>query len=70
MWAEVQRRVLRRVGDIKSRADMIQVVRQEWNELEFDKSDRWCGINYLVMQTPDVLEEVIAQDGFDTSFMK
>ena len=70
VWAEVQRRVLRRVGDIKSRADMIQVVRQEWNELEFDKSDRWCGINYLVMQTPDVLEEVIAQDGFDTSFMK
>ncbi|KAH8058892.1 hypothetical protein JL720_13906 [Aureococcus anophagefferens] len=69
-WRECQRRVLARAGEIRSRDQHIKIVEDEWKNLEFERSDKWCGINHLVMRTPDCLKEVIEQDGFDTSYMK
>ena len=69
-WRECQRRVLARAGEIRSRDQHIKIVEEEWKNLEFEPSDKWCGINHLVMRTPDCLKEVIEQDGFDTSYMK
>jgi hypothetical protein len=69
-WGEVQRRVHDRADEIKSERDMERVVREEWDNLEFEPSERWCGINYLVTRTQKVLQAVIAEHGFDTRYMK
>ena len=67
-WRECQRRVLKRAKEIKSRADMIRIVKEEWAGLEFERTDRWCGINHLVDNVVLALEEAVENGGWDTSY--
>ena len=75
VWREVQRRVIRRSIEVtsakhgKRRAKMIEIITEEWNNLEFKETDKWCGINALVANVPLAMEECIAVNGFDTTFM-
>ena len=72
-WREAQRRVLLRASEIHSVAEHWRVIQEEWDGLEFEdtrdgEGGGWCGINHLVMRTPQVLEEVIKEGGFDMKF--
>ena len=66
---ECQNRVLARAGEIRSRKDMKRVIVEEWEGLEFEPSERWCGINALVDNFVPCLEEIIANGGWDTHYM-
>lgn len=68
-WRECQVRVLARAGEIRSRADMIRIIKEEWAGLEFERTERWCGINALVANFVPCLEEIVANGGWDTSYM-
>ena len=61
--------MLERVAEIKSLEDMKRVITEEWEGLVFEKSERWCGINYLVAHQMHVLREVRDQNGWDTKYM-
>ena len=75
VWREVQRRVIRRAIEVEDaawgekRQKMIEITTEEWNNLEFEETDDWCGINQLVANVPVAMAECIKEDGFDTSFM-
>ena len=69
-WRECQKRVLARAKEILSRDDMMRIVKEEWHGLEFEKTERWCGINHLVEKVPHALKEAIDNGGWDTSHMK
>ena len=69
-WRELQRRYMRRAASISSRAQMIRAIQEEWAGLEFERTEHWCGINYLVERYHDVLRSVIEEKGYDTEFMK
>ena len=70
-WRECQNRVLKRHREITGRADMIKVIKEEWAGLEFEPSDRWCGINHLVSNVPKAMLECIqVTKGYDTSYHK
>ena len=49
---------------------MKQVILEVWNGLEFEKTYKWCGINFLVENTPEVLEAIIGESGWDTKYDK
>ena len=68
-WRECQVRVLARADEIRSRKDMIRVIKEEWAGLEFERTERWCGINALVANFTPCLEEIVANGGWDTSYM-
>ena len=55
-WRECQKRVLARASEINGRADMMRVVKEEWEGLEFEKTEHWCGINHLVENVPLALK--------------
>ena len=70
-WRECQNRVMKRHKEIHSRADMIRIIKEEWAGLEFEPSDRWCGINHLVTNVPKAMLECIeVTKGYDTSYHK
>ena len=68
-WRECQRRVLARATEINGLADHRRIIEEEWAGLEFDWTEHWCGINHLVLCMEDILEEVVEEDGYDTSYM-
>ena len=73
VWHEMDRRILERVSageEIKTKEKMKQVILEVWNGLEFEKTDKWCGINFLVENTPEVLEAIIGESGWDTKYDK
>jgi hypothetical protein len=48
---------------------MIRIIKEEWAGLEFERTERWCGINALVANFVPCLEEIVANGGWDTSYM-
>ena len=68
-WREFQRRVLARATEINGLAYHRRIVEEELAGLEFDRTEHWCGINHLVLCMEDILEEVVEEDGYDTSYM-
>ena len=68
-WRECQVRVLARAGEIGTRVDMIRVIKEEWAGLEFERTERWCGINALVGNFVPCLKEIVENGGWDTSYM-
>jgi hypothetical protein len=73
VWHEMDRRILERVSageEIKTKEKMKQVILEVWNGLEFEETDKWCGINFLVENTPKVLEAIIEESGWDTKYDK
>jgi hypothetical protein len=67
-WRECQRRVMARAANIKTRAAMMAAIKEEWAGLEFERTDRWCGINHLVNNVELALEEATENEGWDTSY--
>jgi hypothetical protein len=67
-WRECQRRVMARAASIKTRAQMMAAIKEEWAGLEFERTDHWCGINHLVDNIELALEEASKNGGWDTSF--
>ena len=77
VWREVQRRVLNadNLARLRTREDFKRAIIHVWNSIEFEPAyvmgQNWCGINALVDQIPTkVLPEVIAEDGYDTHYMR
>ena len=62
--------MLARAKEIKSRDDMVKVIKEEWAGLEFERTERWCGINHLVARFKDTLDAVEKEEGYDTWYMK
>ena len=69
-WRECQRRVLARAQQITSRELMVQAIKEEWAGLEFEPTERWCGINDLVSRFEDTLDAIVDEEGYDTWYMK
>ena len=69
-WSELDRRVKSRSSEIHSWKEMKSVVKEAWSSLEFEATEKWCGINHLVEKLPMILDEVILQKGYDTKYMK
>ena len=70
VWREHGQRVLDRAKEIHNRADMKRIIIEEWEGLEFERKERWCGINHLVARTIPCLAEMKENGGWDTSYMK
>ena len=70
VWRECARRVLARCDEIHGRADMKRVIKEEWDGLEFEETDHWCGINHPVDNVKECLEMVVEENGFGTYYMK
>ena len=75
-WRELGYRCMARwkKGEVKTRSDHIRVVKEEWDQLEFEEVVRdgrtWKGINWYVDNWNEkVLKEVIKQKGWDTKYM-
>ena len=49
---------------------MVKVIKEEWAGLEFERTERWCGINHLVARFKDTLDAVEKEEGYDTWYMK
>ena len=49
---------------------MIEVIKEEWAGLEFERTERWCGINALVGKFYHCLQGIVSNGGWDTSFMQ
>jgi len=74
-WRELDLRVLERGDEIHCWKDMKRVIEEEWAKLEFEPVTRpcgrhWIGINAWCRQFQDVCEEVVAENGWDTRYMK
>ena len=49
---------------------MVQAIKEEWAGLEFEPTERWCGINHLVSRFKDTLDAIVDEEGYDTWYMK
>ena len=45
---------------------MKRIIIEEWEGLEFERTERWCGINHLVARTIPCLAEMKENGGWDT----
>ena len=70
VWRELQKRVVQRANEISSRAEMVQVIKEEWDALPFEQDGSFIGINGYVRMHETVLKEVINEKGWDTRYMK
>ena len=72
-WRETQIRVLVRAPEISSHEDMRRVIKEEWDGLEFEETEKpwgkWMGINWWCKKQKDILQAVVDNDGWDTKYM-
>ena len=59
--------------EIKSRKDMVRIIKEEWEKLGFEEVNtplgRWPGISWLCRMSRDVFAEIVAQNGFVTNLL-
>ena len=79
-WRELAYRIYQRYikGEINSVEEHIEVIQEEWANLEFEATDaatdakwgrHWIGINGWVRKWKQICQEVIDENGFDTHYM-